>query len=318
MHTESFEPSRRIMLSDVDALGSRCRRRRPRSSHAATRRIRRSVGGSGRRFSAASRSRARPLRHFDAQAAPCPSRIGARGPSATMCPSMAFASIPDILEDLRAGRMIVLVDDERPRERRRLRHRGRVRHAGDRQLPHPHRRLATSAWRSMEPTCERLELGPQGAINTSLRQTPFTISVDGHPRHGVGTGISSSDRATTIRMMADPDHPRPTTSSDRATSTRSAPDPVASWFEPGRPRDPWTSAGSPDSSPAAAIIEVVKPDGDMARLPDLEVMCEEHGTQDVLGRADHPASPRPVRRWSSGSHPSKGREHRDAGGRLQN
>ena len=125
-------------------------------------------------------------------------------------------------------------------------------------------------------TCDRLELGPQGAINTSLRQTPFTISIDGHPRHGVGTGISSSDRAITIRMMADPtarpdDFVRP------------------GHINPLRARDGGVlvrtgqTEGSVDLcklaglKPASAIIEVVKPDGDMARLPDLEEMCVEHG-----------------------------------------
>ena len=50
--------------------------------------------------------------------------------------------------------------------------------------------------------CDRLELYPQASKNTSLRGTPMAVSVDGHDRHGVGTGISASDRATTARLLA--------------------------------------------------------------------------------------------------------------------
>ncbi len=188
---------------------------------------------------------------------------------------MSFATIPEILDDLRAGRMIVLVDDEN-RENE-----GDFVVAAEFVTPEIVNFLTRVGGGYLcvavdGPTCERLELGPQGAINTSLRQTPFTISIDGHPRHGVGTGISSSDRAITIRMMADP-------------ATR-----ADDFVRPGhinplraRPGGVLVRTGQTEGSvdlcrlaglrPAAAIIEVVKPDGDMARLPDLEEMCVEHG-----------------------------------------
>lgn len=188
---------------------------------------------------------------------------------------MTFAPIPEILDDLRAGRVIVLVDDEN-RENE-----GDFVVAAEFVTPELVNFMTRIGGGYLcvavdGETCERLELGPQGAINTSLRQTPFTISIDGHPRHGVGTGISSSDRAITIRMMADPtarpdDFVRP------------------GHINPLRARDGGVlvrtgqTEGSVDLcklaglKPAAAIIEVVKPDGDMARLPDLEAMCEEHG-----------------------------------------
>lgn len=188
---------------------------------------------------------------------------------------MSFASIPEILEDLRAGRTVVLVDDEN-RENE-----GDFVVAAEYVTPETVNFLTRVGGGYLcvavdGETCDRLELGPQGAINTSLRQTPFTISIDGHPRHGVGTGISSSDRAITIRMMADPtarpdDFVRP------------------GHINPLRARDGGVlvrtgqTEGSVDLcklaglKPAAAIIEVVKPDGDMARLSDLEEMCVEHG-----------------------------------------
>src|SRR5690606_20848248 len=52
--------------------------------------------------------------------------------------------------------------------------------------------------------CERLDLQPQSAVNTTLRSTAFTVSVDAHPRFGVTTGVSATDRATTIKLLADP------------------------------------------------------------------------------------------------------------------
>ncbi len=188
---------------------------------------------------------------------------------------MTFAPIPEILDELRAGRVIVLVDDE-SRENE-----GDFVVAAEFMTPELVNFMTRVGGGYLcvavdGETCDRLELGPQGAINTSLRQTPFTISIDGHPRHGVGTGISSSDRAITIRMMADPtarpdDFVRP------------------GHINPLRARDGGVlvrtgqTEGSVDLcklaglKPASAIIEVVKPDGDMARLPDLEEMCVEHG-----------------------------------------
>ena len=188
---------------------------------------------------------------------------------------MSFSPIPEILEDLRNGKVIVLVDDEN-RENE-----GDFVVAAEFVTPELVNFLTRVGGGYLcvavdGPTCDRLELGPQGAINTSLRQTPFTISIDGHPRHGVGTGISSSDRAITIRMMADPaarpdDFVRP------------------GHINPLRARNGGVlvrtgqTEGSVDLcrlaglQPAAAIIEVVKTDGEMARLPDLEEMCGEHG-----------------------------------------
>ncbi|MHC4246427.1 MAG: 3,4-dihydroxy-2-butanone-4-phosphate synthase [Planctomycetota bacterium] len=188
---------------------------------------------------------------------------------------MAFANIPDILEDLRAGRMIVLVDDE-DRENE-----GDFVIAAEFVTPEIVNFLTRIGAGYLcvavdGDTCERLELGPQGAINTSLRQTPFTISIDGHPRHGVGTGISSSDRATTIRMMADPttrpdDFVRP----GHINPLRARPGGVL--VRTGQTEGSVDLCRLAGLKPAAAIIEIVKPDGEMARLPDLEVMCEEHG-----------------------------------------
>ncbi len=124
--------------------------------------------------------------------------------------------------------------------------------------------------------CDRMDLHPQAGANTSLRGTAMTVSVDGHPRFGVGTGISASDRAKTIRLLADP-------------STR--PDDLVrpGHMVPLRARDGGVlvrtgqTEGSVDLMrlaglrPSAVISEVCREDGEMARLPELEALCAEHG-----------------------------------------
>lgn len=186
-----------------------------------------------------------------------------------------LSPISEILADLRDGKPIVLVDDE-----------GRE-NEGDFVIAAEH--VDVEAINFMTRVgggylcvamsgedCDRLDLGPQSAVNTSLRTTAFTVSVDGHPRHGVGTGISASDRAKTIQMLASP-------------QTRSDDLVRPGHINPLRARAGGVLArtgqteGSVDLcrlaglQPAAAIIEIVRPDGDMARIPDLEAMCAEHG-----------------------------------------
>ena len=187
---------------------------------------------------------------------------------------MGLAPIETILEDLRQGKVIVLIDDER-RE-----------NEGDFVVAAEHIDIELinfltrvgGGYLCVGMTgehCDRLELGPQVAANTSLRGTPFTISVDGHPRHNVSTGISAADRVKTIELLVDP---------------TSRPDDFVrpGHINPLRARDGGVLArtgqteGSVDLchlaglEPAAVIIEVIKEDGEMARVPDLELLCEKH------------------------------------------
>ena len=124
--------------------------------------------------------------------------------------------------------------------------------------------------------CDRLDLHPQVGSNSSVRGTAFTVSVDGHPRHGVGTGISARDRAATIRLIA--------------AAETSADDLVRpGHINPLRARDGGVlvrtgqTEGSVDLCrlaglvPAACIIEVVRADGEMARMQDLREIAREHG-----------------------------------------
>jgi 3,4-dihydroxy 2-butanone 4-phosphate synthase/GTP cyclohydrolase II len=186
-----------------------------------------------------------------------------------------LSPIPEILDDLRAGRVIVLVDDE-DRENE-----GDFVVAAEFVTPEVINFLTRVGGGYLcvsldGATCDRLDLHPQTASNTSVRGTPFTVSVDGHPRHGVGTGISARDRARTIQMLLDPairadDFVRP------------------GHINPLRARDGGVlvrtgqTEGSVDLCrlaglrPAAVIIEVVREDGEMARVPDLERLCAQHG-----------------------------------------
>ena len=185
-----------------------------------------------------------------------------------------FSPIPEILEELRAGRIIVLVDDEQ-RENE-----GDLVCAAQAITPETVNFLNRVAGGYLcvsldGETCDRLALHPQAGSNSSLRGTAFTVSVDGHPRHGVGTGISARDRATTIRMIADP---------------KSRPDDFVrpGHINPLRAREGGVlvrtgqTEGSVDLCrlagllPAACIIEVVREDGEMARMDDLKTLCEKH------------------------------------------
>jgi len=110
----------------------------------------------------------------------------------------AFASIPEILDDLRAGKAIVLVDDE-SRENE-----GDFVVAAEAMTVEMINFLTRVGGGYLcvaldAESCERLDLGPQTGVNTSVRGTAFTVTVDGHPKHGVGTGISARDRRKTSR-----------------------------------------------------------------------------------------------------------------------
>ena len=195
-------------------------------------------------------------------------------PDITEARTMALSPIEDILEDLRQGKAIVLVDDE-DRE-----------NEGDFVCAAEHIDVEMINFMTRigggylcvsltGEACDRLDLAPQSSVNTSLRTTPFTVSVDGHPRHGVGTGISASDRVRTIELLADetsrpddfvrPGHINPLRARDGGTLVRTG-----------------QTEGSVDLmklaglKPASCIIEIVRPDGEMARMPDLEHICEEH------------------------------------------
>jgi 3,4-dihydroxy 2-butanone 4-phosphate synthase/GTP cyclohydrolase II len=186
-----------------------------------------------------------------------------------------LAAIPQIFEELRRGRPVILVDDE-ARENE-----GDLVCAAEAVTAELVNFITrhTPGYLCVALTaadCDRLQLHPQAGANTALRGTAMAVSVDGHPRHGVGTGISASDRARTARLLADP-------------ATR--PDDLVrpGHMVPLRARDGGVlvrtgqTEGSVDLMrlaglrPAAVISEVCREDGEMARMPDLEAFAREHG-----------------------------------------
>lgn len=126
-----------------------------------------------------------------------------------------------------------------------------------------------------EATCDRLDLHPQTARNTSVRGTPLMVSIDGHPRHGFTTGVSAFERARTIKMTIDPD-------------TRPDDFVRPGHINPLRARDGGVlvrigqTEGSVDLcrlaglTPAAMGIEIMREDGHMSRVDDLVEFNKTH------------------------------------------
>lgn len=183
-------------------------------------------------------------------------------------------SIPEILDDLRAGKMIVLVDDERRENEGDLVCAAQfVTPEGVNFMLREGRGMLCVALGGA--VCDQLHLEPMGRVNTSRRNTAYTVTVDAHPRFGVTTGVSASDRAATIKRLADadavptdfdrPGHVQPLRARDGGTLVRSG--------QTEGSIDLCRLAGLCQS---AAIIEVMSEDGTMARRPQLETICRKH------------------------------------------
>jgi 3,4-dihydroxy 2-butanone 4-phosphate synthase/GTP cyclohydrolase II len=186
-----------------------------------------------------------------------------------------FSPIPEILAELRAGRMVVLTDDE-TRE-----------NEGDLVLPAQFAEAENIGFMLREARgylclslteadCRRLDLKPQADVNTSVRGTPFTVAIDGHPKHGLTTGVSAAERAKTIRLAIDagstpgdfvrPGHINPLRARDGGVLVRI-----------GQTEGSIDLCRLAGLEPAAVIIEILKDDGEMARVPDLVEFNKKHG-----------------------------------------
>ncbi len=193
---------------------------------------------------------------------------------------MPLSTIPEALEDYRAGRPVIIVDDE-DRENE-----GDLAVPADKVTPE---HIAFMARHAGGLICmpivagrlDELEIEPMVTHNTSRLGTAFSVSVEA--RHLVTTGISAYDRAATIRHILNPDA-KP---GDFAKPGHTFP---LRAVEGGVLRRAGQTEASVDLSrlaglyPAAVICEIMKPDGTMARLPDLEVFAAEHGLQIIAIR----------------------------------
>jgi 3,4-dihydroxy 2-butanone 4-phosphate synthase/GTP cyclohydrolase II len=186
--------------------------------------------------------------------------------------SQAFADVPTAIEEIRAGRMIVVVDDE-DRENE-----GDITLAAEKVTPEAINFMAKFGrglvcLTMTEERLDHLRIGPMSAENTSQYGTAFCEAIDA--RVGVTTGISAYDRARTIQVAIDP----ATQASDLARPGHVFP-------LRARKGGVLVRAGQTEASvdlarlagliPAGIICEIMKDDGTMARVPDLIEFCKEH------------------------------------------
>ncbi len=186
---------------------------------------------------------------------------------------MPFASIEDAVADIREGRMIIIVDDE-DRENE-----GDLVCAAEKTTPEVINFMARHARGLIclpltEERCDELHLTTQVADNTSFLGTAFTVSIDA--RKGVSTGISASDRATTILAAVDP-HTKP---SDLARPGHVFPLRAKNGgvlVRAGQTEASVDVARIAGLYPAGVICEIMNEDGTMARLPQLKEFASIHG-----------------------------------------
>jgi 3,4-dihydroxy 2-butanone 4-phosphate synthase/GTP cyclohydrolase II len=184
----------------------------------------------------------------------------------------AFADVPTAIEEIRAGRMIVVVDDE-DRENE-----GDITLAAEKVTPEAINFMAKYGrglvcLTMTEERLGHLRIGPMSAENTSQYGTAFCEAIDA--RAGVTTGISAYDRARTIQVAIDP----ATQASDLARPGHVFP-------LRARKGGVLVRAGQTEASvdlarlagliPAGIICEIMKDDGTMARVPDLIEFCHRH------------------------------------------
>lgn len=191
-----------------------------------------------------------------------------------MTPSTGFCDVETALDEIRAGRMIVVVDDE-DRENE-----GDLTLAAEKVTPEAINFMAKygRGLICLAMTPERLDylrVGMMTAENTSMFGTAFTESIDATEKFGVTTGISAFDRSQTIKVAIDPSS-RPT---DLARPGHIFP-------LRARKGGVLVRAGQTEASvdlarmagmvPAGIICEIMNEDGSMARVPDLLKFCQEH------------------------------------------
>ncbi|HLA10123.1 MAG TPA: 3,4-dihydroxy-2-butanone-4-phosphate synthase [Pyrinomonadaceae bacterium] len=185
---------------------------------------------------------------------------------------MPFASIEDAVADIREGRMIIIVDDE-DRENE-----GDLVTAAEKVTPEVINFMARHARGLIclpltEDRCDELHLTTQVADNTSYLGTAFTVSIDA--RKGITTGISASDRATTILAAVDP-HTKP---QDLARPGHVFPLRAKKGgvlVRPGQTEASVDIARIAGLYPAGVICEIMNEDGTMARLPQLKEFATTH------------------------------------------
>src|SRR5688572_15488380 len=190
---------------------------------------------------------------------------------------MPLATIDEAVEEIRNGRMIIIVDDE-DRENE-----GDLVCAAELVTPEIISFMAIHGRGLIclpltEERCDELQLHPQTSDNTSSMGTAFTISIEA--KSGVTTGISAADRATTILTAVDP----ASRASDLARPGHVFPLRAKRGgvlVRVGQTEASVDIARIAGLAPAAVICEIMNDDGTMARMPELEIFAEKHGLKIV-------------------------------------
>ena len=187
--------------------------------------------------------------------------------------SAAISPVQEIVAELKAGRMVILVDEE-DRENE-----GDLVLASDHVSPEAINFMARFGRGLICLTltrerCEYLKLPPMAAQNGTVYSTAFTVSIEA--AEGVTTGISAADRARTIQVavakntqandLVQPGHVFPLQAVDGGVLMRA-----------GHTEAGCDLAAMAGCSPSAVICEIMNDDGTMARLPDLQAFAVEHG-----------------------------------------
>jgi 3,4-dihydroxy 2-butanone 4-phosphate synthase / GTP cyclohydrolase II len=190
---------------------------------------------------------------------------------------MPFSQMEEVIEDIRAGKMVIVCDDE-DRENE-----GDLTMAAELVTPEDINFMAVHGRGLIclpmaEELLDQLEIPQMITHNSSRMGTAFTVSIEA--KDGVSTGISAADRAHTCRVAV-----------DDATGPEDLVMPGHVFPLRAKPGGVLQRAGQTEAAvdlsrlaglkPAGVICEIMKEDGTMARVPDLEKFSEEHGVKMV-------------------------------------
>jgi 3,4-dihydroxy 2-butanone 4-phosphate synthase/GTP cyclohydrolase II len=192
---------------------------------------------------------------------------------------MPFATVEEAIEEMRAGRMVIVADDE-DRENE-----GDLICAAQR-VTADHVNFMLKHARGMicvaltPERVDQLGLAPMSDVNTEEQRTAFTVSVDAAPRFGVTTGISAQDRAKTIQVLVDPatvpaDLRRP----GHVFPLRAREGGVLQRV--GHTETAVDLARLAGLYPGGVICEILDDDGTAARRPELEKFAKRHSLKSI-------------------------------------
>jgi 3,4-dihydroxy-2-butanone 4-phosphate synthase len=186
---------------------------------------------------------------------------------------MALNTIEEIIDDLRQGKMVIIMDDE-DRENE-----GDLLMAAEQVTPEAINFMARYGRGLICLTltrerCQQLRLPLMVGINESPHSTNFTVSIEA--ASGVTTGISAADRATTVQAAVRPDAlPQDLVQPGHIFPLMAQPGGVL--VRAGHTEAGCDLARLAGLAPASVIVEILNEDGTMARRPDLEVFAQRHG-----------------------------------------